>query len=126
MPRRDALVMRRRSLDIVPAPLGGPIHLVQLLLPLYDNDGRAFPTAHYAAVRTTLTDRFRGLTAYTRAPAQGLWSEPGGPPKRDDIVVYEVMADTLDRAWWGEFRRSLEDRFAQEELVIRALAVERV
>jgi hypothetical protein len=96
------------------------------LLPLYDNDGRAFPPAHYAAVRTTLTDRFSGLTAYTRAPAQGLWSESDGPPKRDDIVVYEVMTDTLDRAWWAEFRRSLERRFAQEELVIRALAVERV
>jgi hypothetical protein len=103
-----------------------PIHLVQLLLPLYDNDGRAFPPGHYAAVRTTLTDRFNGLTAYTRAPAQGLWSESDGPPKRDDIVVYEVMTDTLDRAWWAEFRRSLERRFAQEELVIRALAVERV
>src|SRR4051812_50206132 len=109
-----------------PAPRGGSIHLVQLLLPLYDNDGRAFPAAHYAAVRTTLTDRFNGLTAYTRAPAQGLWSESDGPPKRDDIVVYEVMTDTLDRAWWGEVRRSLERRFAQEELVIRALDGERL
>ena len=77
-------------------------------------------------MRTTLTDRFSGLTAYTRAPAQGLWSEADGPPKRDDIVVYEVMTDTLDRAWWADFRRSLERHFAQEELVIRALAVERV
>jgi hypothetical protein len=102
------------------------MHLVQLLLPLYDNDGRAFPAAHYAGVRTTLTDRFGGLTAYTRAPAQGLWSESDGPPKRDDIVVYEVMTDTLDRAWWNELRRSLERRFAQDELVIRALAVERL
>ena len=102
------------------------MHLVQLLLPLYDNDGRAFPSAHYASVRATLTDRFGGLTAYTRAPAQGLWSESDGPPKRDDIVVYEVMTDTLDRAWWADFRRSLERRFAQEELVIRALAVERL
>ena len=102
------------------------MHLVQLLLPLYDNEGRAFPSGHYAGVRATLTDRFGGLTAYTRAPAQGLWSESDGPPKRDDIVVYEVMTDTLDRAWWADFRRSLERRFAQEELVIRALGVERL
>ena len=105
---------------------GGIIHLVQLLLPLYDNDGRAFPPAHYAAVRATLTNRFKGLTAYTRAPAQGLWSEADGPPRRDDIVVYEVMAETLDRAWWDELRRSLERRFAQEELVIRSLVMERL
>ena len=111
---------------VVPAPIGGPIHLVQLLLPLYDNDGHAFPPAHYAAVRRTLTDQFSGLTAYTRAPAQGLWTESDGPPKRDDIVVYEVMADALDRGWWAEFRRALEQRFAQEELVIRALRAERL
>lgn len=77
-------------------------------------------------MRTTLTDAFGGLTAYTRAPAQGLWSESDGPPKRDDIVVYEVMTDALDHAWWAELRRSLERRFAQDELVIRALAVERL
>lgn len=109
-----------------PIPIGGSIHLVQLLLPLYDNDGRAFPPAHYATVRKTLTEQFSGLTAYTRAPAQGLWTESDGPPKRDDIVVYEVMTDALDRAWWAEFRRSLEQRFAQDELVIRALNAERL
>jgi hypothetical protein len=46
--------------------------------------------------------------------------------KRDDIVVYEVMTDTLDRAWWAGFRKALERRFAQEELVIRSHAVERL
>ena len=106
--------------------VGGVIFLVQLLLPLYDNTGDPFPPAHYAAVRTELTDRFGGLTAYTRAPAQGLWSEPDGSPKRDDIVVYEVMADSLDREWWSEFRRLLERRFAQDELVIRSQIVERL
>jgi hypothetical protein len=111
---------------VLPSPPEGPIHLVQLLLPLYDNEGRAFPPAHYAAVRTTLTERFSGLTAYSRAPAQGLWSESNGPVKRDDIVVYEVMTDTLDRSWWAEFRRTLEQRFAQDELVVRSLATERL
>ena len=105
---------------------GGTIHLVQLLLPLYDNGGRAFPGEHYAAVRDELTERFGGLTAYTRAPAQGLWQEASGPTRRDDIVVYEVMTDTLDREWWRAYRRTLERRFAQEELVIRSQAVERL
>ena len=77
-------------------------------------------------MRSELTDRFGGLTAYTRAPAQGIWNESDGLPKRDDIVVYEVMADTLDRAWWTQFRRTLERRFAQDELVIRSQVVERL
>jgi hypothetical protein len=100
--------------------------LVQVLLPLYDNEGQAFPPAHYAAVRERLTSRFGGLTAYTRAPAQGLWSENDGPPKRDDIVVYEVMTESLDREWWSSYRRTLERQFEQDELVIRAQAVERL
>lgn len=102
------------------------IHLVQLLLPLYDNDGRAFPAAHYSAIRDELTERFGGLTAYTRAPAQGLWQDTSGPTRRDDIVVYEVMTDSLDRAWWRDYRRTLEHRFQQHELVIRSQVVERL
>jgi hypothetical protein len=102
------------------------VYLVQLLLPLYDNDGGVFPAGYYTTVREELTERFGGLTAYTRAPAQGLWSEHDGPPTRDDIIVYEVMTDALDRPWWGEYRRTLEKRFAQDELVIRSQAVERL
>jgi hypothetical protein len=102
------------------------MHLVQLLLPLTDNDGHPFPGAHFDAVRDELTARFGGLTAYTRAPAVGLWGEGGGAPARDDIVVYEVMVEALDRGWWSELRGRLERRFAQEAIVIRAHAVERL
>lgn len=102
------------------------LHLVQILLPLYDNDGKAFPRSHYAEVSEELTERFGGLTAYTRAPAQGIWSDDGEREERNDIVVYEVMSETLDRDWWRAYRRRLERRFAQEELVVRAQAVERL
>ena len=101
-------------------------HLVQLLLPLYDNAGQAIPASHFAAVSAELTERFGGLTAYTRAPAQGLWSESDGTAKRDDIVVYEVMTEALDRDWWRSFRRSLERRFEQDEIVIRSQSMERL
>ena len=77
-------------------------------------------------MRSELTERFGGLTAYSRAPAQGLWAEDGEPPRRDDIVVYEVMAESLDRSWWRSFRSLLEERFAQDELVIRSQQVERL
>jgi hypothetical protein len=102
------------------------MHLVQLLLPVRDNAGRPFPTATFDAVRAELTAQFGGLTAYSRAPAEGVWAPEGGGAARDDVVVYEVMADALDRAWWRGFRAELERRFAQDELVVRAHAVERL
>lgn len=101
------------------------MHLVQLLLPLYDNGGAPFPAASFAALRAELTERFGGLTAYSRAPAVGVW-EDAGERRRDDIVVYEVMVERLDREWWAGLRARLEHEFAQEELVVRAQAVERL
>jgi hypothetical protein len=101
-------------------------HLVQLLLPLHDQGGDRFPRALHDAVVRELTDRFGGLTAYTRAPAAGLWEEDGGRTVRDDVVVYEVMCETLERPWWGAYRAELERRFMQDEIVVRALGMERL
>jgi hypothetical protein len=94
-------------------------YLVQVLLPVYDNGGDRFPTHHYDEVRAKLTDKFGGSTAYTRAPAEGLWNS-AGTVKRDDIVVVEIMAQSLDRAFWADYRRELEELFHQDEIVIRA------
>ena len=102
------------------------MRLVQLLLPLYDARGQRFPQAHYDGVALELTRRFGGLTAYVRAPAAGLWQEEPGRTRRDDIVVYEVMVDRLDSQWWAGYRRELERRFGQEELVVRAQAIRRL
>lgn len=74
-------------------------------------------------MRTKLTQAFGGLTAFTRAPAEGLW-DTGGAVKCDDIVVVEVMTDTLDRSWWHEYRIELEKLFGQDEMIIRAQTYE--
>ncbi|MDF1503424.1 hypothetical protein [Roseisolibacter sp. H3M3-2] len=102
------------------------MHLVQLLLPLRDNDGRPFPPGAHRRVRETLTARFGGLTAFTRAPAEGEWAPDGAAPARDDVVVLEVMDDALDADWWGAYRRELERAFAQDEIVVRALPIRRL
>ncbi len=96
------------------------MHLVQLLLPLYDNEGRPFPRAPFDEVSSELTSVFGGLTAYTRSPAEGLWRENGAATKHDDIVVYEVMTERLDATWWRAYRERLEARFAQDTIVVRA------
>jgi hypothetical protein len=97
--------------------------LVQILLPVYDNNGERFPSDLYNEVRAKMTDMFGGLTAYTRAPAEGVW-ESGTTLKRDDIVVVEVMVDSLDRTWWGAYRRDLKRLFRQDQIVLRAQTYE--
>ena len=102
------------------------MHLVQLLVPVYDNAGERFPRAAYDRLAEELTQRFGGLTAYMRAPATGLWQESDGATRRDEIVVYEVMVESLDAGWWAQYRRELEARFAQDEMVVRAQEVRRL
>ena len=96
------------------------MHLVQLLLPLFDNESQPMPRAHFGRVASELTERFGGLTAHTRAPAEGLWREGGDGTTRDEIVIYEVMTDSLDTEWWRSYRTKLEERFAQDQIVVRA------
>jgi len=102
---------------------GNVNYLVQILLPLADNRGRRLPRKIYEQIQKELTRQFNGLTAYSRAPAEGLW-KPRRWTKRDEIVVYEVMAPTLDRTWWKRYRRILEEMLRQESIVIRAQKME--
>jgi hypothetical protein len=94
--------------------------LIQLLLPLYNNDKQPLARELFIQVRDELVERFGGLTAYTRAPASGLWQEHDGQTTRDELVIYEVMTDKLDQQWWRQYRAELEKRFQQEALVVRA------
>ena len=98
------------------------MHLIQILLPLYDKEGEPFGADHYRRTRDELSDRFGGLTAFSRAPAEGVWDDDG-ERHRDDIVVYEVMAEELDAVWWREYRKRLETEFRQDSIVVRAQAI---
>jgi hypothetical protein len=98
------------------------MHLVEILLPLNDNSGRPFAAEKYAAIRQHLTERFGGLTAFTRSPAQGT-TRGGGKTVHDDIIVFEVMTEMLDVPWWRNYRRQLEREFRQDEIVVRASTV---
>lgn len=101
------------------------MHLIEILLPVSDNEGRRFGEQKIAQVREELTRRFGGITAFTRAPAQGV-SHASGEPVHDDIIVFEVMTEALDRAWWQSYRQRLEQDFAQDEIVIRASTITRL
>jgi hypothetical protein len=54
-----------------------------------------YPHGLFRAVQEHLTEAFGGTTAFTRAPAEGT----ACADEKDQIVVFEVMSDELDRMW---------------------------
>ena len=101
-------------------------HLVQILLPLRKRDGSDVPAALFAEVRGELTQRFGGVTAYSRSPATGLWKNTEAEVEREQVIMVEVVVDAFDRDWWTQYRDRLARRFDQDEIHARAMAVERI
>jgi hypothetical protein len=108
-----------------------PSHVVELFLPTASNGGEPIDRALFDQVRDELLERFGGVTLFTRSPADGLWA-PDGPgeggraPDADRMITVEVMTETVDAAWWADYRRTLERRFGQEELLVRCYDVRRL
>jgi hypothetical protein len=71
------------------------MHLIQILLPLYDNRGRRLPNKLFDDTSRSLAKSHGGVTAYSRSPAVGLWTSRGSQLKRDEIIVYEVVTPDL-------------------------------
>lgn len=99
-------------------------YLIELFLPMFDNTGTRFPADVFYRVRNELTECFGGVTAFMRAPAVGLWQDDTGAVRRDEIAIFEVMTETLDRDWWQRYRRQLESELQQQTIVIRAFLFE--
>ncbi len=100
-------------------------YLIQLLLP-NSTDAKEAHTQLLRAVREELTAKFGGVTAYSRASAEGLWEARPGVVERDEMVLFEVMAKSLKKRWWRRYRCKLEAQFAQSEIVVRALKISRL
>lgn len=101
-------------------------HLVQILVPLRDNEGQPFSRSFFDEMRRELTEHFSGVTTHARAPAQGAWEAPSGGTQHEDVIIFEVMCERLDRCWWHDYRRHLEARLRQKEVVVRAVPVEKL
>lgn len=94
------------------------MHLFQILLPSTDNAGKPFPSEDFDRVKEELAQRFNGVTAYVHAPAEGL-QKRGRASSSEDILVFEVMTDSLDRQEWEVRRKEYERQFRQDRVVIR-------
>ena len=101
-------------------------HLVQVLLPTHRRNGAPVASEEFARVRVELTERFGGVTAYSRSPATGLWKRDDEEVERDQVIMIEVVVEVFDREWWARYCEQLETRFGQEEVLARALAMERI
>ena len=97
--------------------------LVQILLPLRDNSGRKFRDDVWEQLKGKLVEQFGGLTAYTRAPAEGVWAPSPDKETAEDIFVVEVMCRPFDEGWWEALQAELESTLRQERVVIRVLAL---
>ena len=102
------------------------MYMIEFLLPTSDNAGQPFPREEFERIRRELTARFGGVTAFLRSPAAGLWTDDAGHLRHDDLAIFEVMTEALDRAWWRDYREQLERRFRQQEVVMRATVSERL
>ena len=99
-------------------------HVVEIYLPLTSNDGHPYGREAFDRIRAELLDRFGGVTFFSRSPAEGLWSEGSGQgADRDEIVVVEVLVEHLDREWWNAYRKDLERRLQQDEVLMRSFSV---
>jgi len=100
------------------------MHLIQIFLPLIEKEKKGFSINLYTAIRKELTDKFGGITTYTRSPATGLWKEEADETVKDEIIIYEVMAEYLDKEWWQNYKQMLEQQFQQKEIIIRAWEID--
>jgi len=96
------------------------MYLIELLLPLHDNDRKKLPADYFKTVRDELTERFGGVTAFLRSPAMELWKDSDSDISRNEMVMFEVISPVLDKQWWGKYRLSLQQKFRQDQLFIWA------
>lgn len=102
------------------------MRLNQIFLPLYDNNKQPFSQSRYDTVRNELTEAFGGVTAFVRSPAEGIWKQDDDSIHRDEVVIFEVVVDSIDHEWWTQYRQALEQRFGQEEILIISTGIEKL
>ncbi|MCF0075275.1 hypothetical protein LZD49_32645 [Dyadobacter sp. CY261] len=95
------------------------MYLMQIFLPTRDNQGDSIPEEHFLALRDELTDRFGGVTIYTRAPVEGIWKPSENNAQVDQLVIYEVLLGSLEISYWKKVKSRLETSFMQAQIMMR-------
>jgi hypothetical protein len=110
---------------LVRLPFRSTMFLIQILLPLTGSTAqRTRSRAAFDETRRELVEAFGGITAYSQAPAEGVWTAADGGRALDTVIMVEVVTRAFDRAWWRDYTATLARRFDQETIHVRALSVE--
>lgn len=103
------------------------MYLIEILLPLADNEHQSFKPEYFEEVQHHLTQKFGGLTAFTRTPAEGLWKQDKGrKTQRDDIIIFEVLTPTFKKGWWQDYKEELKITFRQKDIIIKVMKIDLV
>ena len=97
--------------------------VVELFLPLEKPDGTPIPAATFERIKSELTERFGGVTAFLQSPAEGAWKPRSRAVIHDRVAIFEVMVDDVDTAWWRAYRQALEVELEQEQVLARLYQV---
>jgi inorganic pyrophosphatase len=98
---------------------------LELFLPVSKNDGGNFPDSHYSDLEKELTERFGGVTIYSRGAVEGKWKAKGASTS-EPMVVYEVLLSELEKTYWTTLKKRLEKKFSQKEIMVFHSPVMRV
>lgn len=97
--------------------------IIEIYLPMNANDGTPVAPALFDQIERQLTEKFGGVTAHRRAPAQGRWKS-ADQTQVDQVAIFEVIVDAPDKEWWAHYRSELEARLFQEKILITARDIE--
>jgi inorganic pyrophosphatase len=97
--------------------------LIQIYLPLIGENSKPFPQKFYQGIKDELTAKFGGLTIYSQAPAKGLWKEDQNKTVSDELVIFEIMAFGIEQEFWLPYKKKLEKKFQQDEILIRCATI---
>ena len=101
--------------------------LIQFLVPVFHQDGTRIAVSDIENMRSELTERFGGVTAFIQSPALGTWARQNdAKAEQDQMILVEVVVDNPDRYWWSNYRTRLETVFRQDEIMMRMLEIERL
>ena len=124
MSRRNPYAKRR------PPVHAEPRYQVEILLPVFYNDGREIEFEKFAATATELFAKFGGLRetpAENPPPFAGLWQDSGQVySDRLRTLLIETTCDRRLFRWLYGYKRKLEGRFEQVEIYITVTEILRV
>ncbi|PPK98941.1 hypothetical protein [Parapedobacter indicus] len=93
--------------------------LVQVFVPLTDNDGNRFSESYFETLKSDLNEKFGGVTVYKQMPIEGFWKETEKKTEKDVLAIFEVLVDVMDTPYWKQLKVQLETNFRQKDLLIR-------